>query len=105
MKIGLIGHGVVGKAAAKTLKLVGDSSALPYLVKAVINDPDPVVQGSSVAAMAMFGEKISIFFVCHNLLHWIATENMVKKVGSIQNLGSVGQGEAKVWIFEYLSIF
>ncbi len=47
----------VRRAAAKTLKLVGDPSALPYLLKALINDIDPVVQGSAAGAMAIFGEK------------------------------------------------
>ena len=46
----------VRRAAAKTLKLVGDPSALPDLLYALLNDEDPVVQGSSVAAMAIFGE-------------------------------------------------
>ena len=48
---------IVRRAAAKTLKLVGDSSTLPYLLKALLNDPDPVVQGSSAGAMAVFGNK------------------------------------------------
>ncbi len=47
----------VRRAAAKTLKLVGDPSALPDLLEALINDSDPVVQGSSAGAMAIFGEK------------------------------------------------
>ena len=44
------------RAAAKTLKLVGDPSALPYLLQALMTDSDPVVQGSSAGAMAIFGE-------------------------------------------------
>ena len=47
----------VRRAAAKTLKLVGDPSALPGLLKALINDMDPVVQASAAGAMAIFGEK------------------------------------------------
>ncbi len=47
----------VRRAAAKTLRLVGNPNALPALLEALINDPDPVVQGSSVGAMAVFGEK------------------------------------------------
>ncbi len=46
----------VRRAAAKTLKLVGDPSALPHLLNALLNDADPVVQGSSAGAMAIFGE-------------------------------------------------
>ncbi len=46
----------VRRAAAKTIKLVGDASALPYLLEALMNDQDPVVQGSSAGAMAIFGE-------------------------------------------------
>jgi len=45
----------VRRAAAKTLKLVGDPSTLPDLLEALLNDPDPVVQGSSAGAMAIFG--------------------------------------------------
>ncbi len=45
------------RAAAKTLKLVGNPSVLPDLLEALINDEDPVVQGSSVGAMAIFGEE------------------------------------------------
>jgi len=47
----------VRRSAAKALKLVGDPSALPDLLKALINDEDPVVQGSSAGAMAIFGEE------------------------------------------------
>tara|TARA_Y100001968_G_scaffold333864_1_gene400290 strand:+ start:3878 stop:4747 length:870 start_codon:yes stop_codon:yes gene_type:complete len=47
----------VRRAAAKTLKLVGDPSTLNDLLYALLNDPDPVVQGSSVGAMAIFGEQ------------------------------------------------
>ncbi len=45
------------RAAAKTLKLVGNPSALPSLKKAFQKDPDPVVQGSAAAAIAIFGQK------------------------------------------------
>ena len=45
----------VRRAAAKALKLVADPIALPDLVEALINDSDPVVQGSSVSAIAMLG--------------------------------------------------
>ena len=48
---------IVRRAAAKTLKLVGDPSALPDLLKALMNDDDPVVQCSSAGAMAIFGER------------------------------------------------
>ncbi|WP_320675157.1 HEAT repeat domain-containing protein [Prochlorococcus sp. MIT 1341] len=47
----------IRRAAAKALKLVADPSALPDLLKALITDEDPVVQGSSVGAIAIFGEK------------------------------------------------
>ena len=58
----------VRRAAAKTLKLVGDPSALPDLLYALLNDKDPVVQGSSVAAMAIFGEDAakSLLLVLEN---------------------------------------
>ena len=45
----------VRRAAAKTLTLISDRSALPFLFKALLNDPDPVVQGSAVGAMAVVG--------------------------------------------------
>ncbi len=48
---------VLRRAAAKTLKLVGDPSSLPDLLEALINDEDPVVQGSSAGAIAIFGDK------------------------------------------------
>ncbi len=44
------------RAAAKTLKLVGDSTALPHLIKALTNDSDSVVQCSAAGAIAIFGE-------------------------------------------------
>ena len=44
------------RAAAKALKLVADPIALPDLLEALINASDPVVQGSSVSAIAMLGE-------------------------------------------------
>ncbi len=47
----------VRRAAAKSLRLAGNPKALPDLLKALINDPDPVVQGSAVGAMAVFGER------------------------------------------------
>ncbi|KGG16619.1 MULTISPECIES: HEAT repeat domain-containing protein [unclassified Prochlorococcus] len=47
----------VRRAAAKTLKLIGDPSALPDLLQALLHDHDPVVQGSAVGAMAIFGEE------------------------------------------------
>ena len=45
------------RAAAKTLKLVGDPSALPYLIRALTNDSDPVVQCSAAGAIAIFDES------------------------------------------------
>ena len=44
------------RAAAKTLKLVKDPSALPHLIQALTNDSDPVVQCSAAGAIAIFGE-------------------------------------------------
>ncbi|WP_315857153.1 HEAT repeat domain-containing protein [Synechococcus sp. ATX 2A4] len=46
----------VRRAAAKTLTLIADPGALPVLVDALLNDGDPVVQGSAVGAMAATGE-------------------------------------------------
>ena len=47
---------ILRRAAAKTLKLVGDPKALPALLDALINDEDPVVQFSAAGAMAIFGK-------------------------------------------------
>jgi bilin biosynthesis protein len=47
----------VRRAAAKTLTLIEDPRALPVLLKALLNDPDPVVQGSAVGAMAAVGAQ------------------------------------------------
>ena len=44
------------RAAAKTLKLVGDPKALPHLINALTNDEDAVVQCSAAGAIAIFGE-------------------------------------------------
>ncbi len=59
LKKALLHHSNVNirRSAAKALKLIGDPSALPDLLEALINDEDPVVQGSSVGAMAVFGEQ------------------------------------------------
>ncbi len=51
------------RAAAKTLRIIGNPSALPDLLKALLNDKDPVVQGSSVGAMAIFGEEAIDHFI------------------------------------------
>ena len=47
----------VRRAAAKTLTLIADRSALPSLLKALLSDADPVVQGSAVGAMAVIGAE------------------------------------------------
>ena len=47
---------VVRRAAAKTLTLIADSSSIPTLLHALLNDDDTVVKGSSVAALARMGE-------------------------------------------------
>lgn len=44
------------RAAAKTLKLVGEPKSLPSLIKALINDEDQIVQCSAAGAIAIFGE-------------------------------------------------
>ncbi|MEA5496697.1 MAG: HEAT repeat domain-containing protein [Limnoraphis robusta] len=47
---------VVRRAAAKTLTLIADPSAVPQLIHALLNDEDTVVKGSSVGALAQIGE-------------------------------------------------
>ena len=46
----------VRRAAAKTLTLIAEPAAIPDLLEALLNDADPVVQGSVVGAMAATGE-------------------------------------------------
>lgn len=47
---------VVRRAAGKTLTLIGDPTAVPSLVYALLNDEDTVVKGSVVGALARTGE-------------------------------------------------
>ena len=46
---------IVRRASAKTLNLIGNKDALPYLLDAFLEDDDPVVLGSSAGAMATIG--------------------------------------------------
>ena len=46
---------IVRRASAKTLNLIGNKNALPYLLEAFLEDDDPVVLGSSAGAMATIG--------------------------------------------------
>ena len=46
---------IVRRASAKTLNLIGNKDALPYLLEACLEDDDPVVLGSSAGAMATIG--------------------------------------------------
>lgn len=46
---------VVRRAAAKTLTLIADPTAIPALIEALLNDDDTVVKGSSVGALARMG--------------------------------------------------
>ena len=46
---------IVRRASAKTLNLIGNKDALPYLLEAFLEDSDPVVLGSSAGAMATIG--------------------------------------------------
>ena len=47
----------VRRAAAKTLTLIADPTSLPDLVAALLSDPDSVVQGSAMGAMAAIGAE------------------------------------------------
>ncbi|MBI4781459.1 MAG: HEAT repeat domain-containing protein [Oscillatoriophycideae cyanobacterium NC_groundwater_1537_Pr4_S-0.65um_50_18] len=47
---------VVRRAAAKTLTLIADPSAVPHLLHAFLNDEDTVVRSSSAGALARTGE-------------------------------------------------
>ena len=46
---------IVRRASAKTLNLIGQKEALPFLLEAFLEDSDPVVLGSSAGAMATIG--------------------------------------------------
>ena len=50
------GNVVVRRAAAKTLTLIADPSAVPNLLHAFLNDEDTVVRSSSAGALARTGE-------------------------------------------------
>ncbi|NET33152.1 MAG: HEAT repeat domain-containing protein [Cyanothece sp. SIO1E1] len=47
---------VVRRAAAKTLTIIADPSAVPTLIHSFLNDEDTVVKGSSAGALARTGE-------------------------------------------------
>ncbi|WP_017326216.1 HEAT repeat domain-containing protein [Synechococcus sp. PCC 7336] len=47
---------VIRRACAKTLTLIADRTAIPTLIDALLNDPDTVVHGSAVGALARLGE-------------------------------------------------
>ncbi|MBW4613322.1 MAG: HEAT repeat domain-containing protein [Desmonostoc vinosum HA7617-LM4] len=47
---------VVRRAAAKTLTIIADPTAVPALLHAFLNDEDTVVQGSAAGALARTGE-------------------------------------------------
>jgi bilin biosynthesis protein len=47
---------VVRRAAAKTLTIIGDDSAVPTLLHSFLNDEDTVVRSSSAGALARTGE-------------------------------------------------
>jgi bilin biosynthesis protein len=47
---------VVRRAAAKTLTIIGDASAVPTLLHSFLNDEDTVVRSSSAGALARTGE-------------------------------------------------
>ena len=46
---------VVRRAAGKTLTLIEDPAAVPYLIQALLNDEDTVVQASAIGALARTG--------------------------------------------------
>ncbi len=56
------------RAAAKTLKLVEDPTALPHLIKALTTDSDSIVKFSAAGAIAIFGEAAvnHLIFVLEN---------------------------------------
>lgn len=47
---------VVRRAAGKTLTLIGDTSTVPSLLHALLNDEDTVVKASAVGALARMGK-------------------------------------------------
>ncbi len=90
------------RAAAKTLKLVGDSTALPDLIKALSNDSDSVVQCSAAGAIAIFGEAAAQHLIIllenqeltemqHGLATWALSfiganaPNAIKKAATSKN--------------------
>ncbi|MEO1593082.1 MAG: HEAT repeat domain-containing protein [Cyanobacteria bacterium J06632_22] len=55
---GLMDHDdpVVRRACAKTLTLIANPETMPQLIHAALNDPDTVVKGSSMGALARMGK-------------------------------------------------
>ena len=49
-------NAVVRRAAAKTLTLIADPTAVPTLVNSLLSDPDTVVRSSVIGALAKTGE-------------------------------------------------
>ncbi|MEO0540462.1 MAG: HEAT repeat domain-containing protein [Cyanobacteria bacterium P01_A01_bin.105] len=47
---------VVRSSCAKTFMLSGDEAAIPTLIQAALHDPDAMVRGAAVAALARMGE-------------------------------------------------
>jgi bilin biosynthesis protein len=47
---------VVRRAAGKTLTIISDPIAVPHLICALLNDPDTVVKGSVIGALAKTGK-------------------------------------------------
>lgn len=54
---------VVRRAAAKTLTLIADPTAVPPLLEAFLHDEDTVVKGSSAGALARTGEAAAPFLL------------------------------------------
>ena len=91
------------RAAAKTLKLVKDPSALPHLINALTNDSDSVVQFSAAGAIAIFGEEAVNYLIIvleneyhtevqHGLAAWCLefigakAPNAIKKAAKSKNI-------------------
>jgi bilin biosynthesis protein len=51
---------VLRRAAAKTLTIIADPSAVPNLLQSFLNDPDTVVRSSSAGALARTGEASAL---------------------------------------------
>lgn len=83
------------RASAKALKLIGNPKALPTLISSLIEDKDPVVQGSCAGAIAIFGEEAVNYLM--TVFDNTSTSPMQRGLATwaLSYIGSKGAGNLK----------